>query len=391
MDLLPKQNVPIPKNMVPIKIGVPIPLTGVYGVEAAEQARCIELAVEEFNFNGGLAGRKAQALIRDTQMNSELAEKLTIELIEKDKVDFVAGALSALEMIKMGQICSERKIVYSGLSVGDGVVAKKNRSRYVFHEGPAAFGTAETMARYAFCHYGFKVALLIVNHPFGLDSLLGFYNVGNQIGVEFIQLEMHAFGETNYRQHLERILKTEADVLMTVNFGSDQYNMLKDINEMGIKNKMQVVCTYLSIPQRLKAGSEMFESIVGTSGYYWRLQEYFASAKKFNQAFHTKYGETPPAAHGTYAYCAVKALLEAALVSGAVDSESLIWGLESLRFDFARGPQFYRHLNHQAVQPVIVVKCNSESEMENPYDVFKILEISEFTGARAFHISSDKI
>lgn len=375
--------------MVPIKIGVPIPMTGVYGVEAQEQAKCIQLAVEEFNQSGGLSGRMAEAIIRDYEMNPELGKSMTIEMIEKDKVDFVAGALSALDMMNMGKICTERKIVYNGLSVGDGVVSREHRSRYVFHEGPAAYGTADTMGRFAFCHYGFRVALLIVNHPFGLDSIKSFYNVGNQIGVQFVSQEMHPIGEKNFRPYLEKIMKTKPDVIMTVNFGEDQFNMLRDINDMRIKDETHVVCTYLSIPQRLKAGANMFEGVVGTTGYYWRLQEHYESSKKFNEAFVAKYGGIPPAAHGTYAYCAVKALLEAARKAGSVDSESLIWAMESLRFDFARGPQFYRHLNHQAVQPVIVVESKPASEMENDYDVFQILEIAEFTGPRAFHISAD--
>ena len=98
---------------------MPIPLTGVYSIEAEEQSRCAQIAVDEFNASGGLDGVEAEVLIRDTKQNSDLARDLTIEMIEKEKVDFVAGALSALEMLVLGKACTERKVVYNGLSIGE--------------------------------------------------------------------------------------------------------------------------------------------------------------------------------------------------------------------------------------------------------------------------------
>ncbi len=368
---------------------MPIPLTGVYGTEAEEQALCAQLAVDEFNSQGGLDGRLAELLIRDTKLSSELARETGILLIEKERVDMMAGALSAVDMVVLGKVCTERKIVYNGLSVGDGVVARVNRSPYVFHEGPPAYGTSGTMARFAFSHFGFKVAVLCVDHPFGIDSLKGMTNVGNQIGVNFVATEMHPFGETNYKPFLERIERFEPEVLMTVNFGQDQYHMLRAISEMKLSSSMQVVCTYLSIPQRLRLGAEPFENIVGTTGYYWRLEEIYPTSKRYNFDFKQRTGGIPPAGHGTYAYCGVKALLAAAQKTRSTVSEDLIWGLESLHYDFARGPQFYRRLDHQAVQPVTVVRCKTEKEMHHLYDVFDVIENVEFLGPRAYHISQE--
>jgi branched-chain amino acid transport system substrate-binding protein len=52
-----------------IKVGFPVPLTGPYGSEAADQARCAQLAIEDFNRTGGLKGRLAELLVRDDKLN----------------------------------------------------------------------------------------------------------------------------------------------------------------------------------------------------------------------------------------------------------------------------------------------------------------------------------
>ncbi|MEI7973372.1 MAG: ABC transporter substrate-binding protein, partial [Bdellovibrio sp.] len=146
-----------------IRIGFPVPLSSVYGTEAQEQARCAQIAVEEFNASGGLDSREAEILVRDTKHNSDLTKSIAMELIEKERVQFMVGALSAIDMLTLSQVCSERKMIYNGISVGDGIVSRAHRSRYVFHEGPTAFGTADSIGRYAYCHYGFRVAFLTVN------------------------------------------------------------------------------------------------------------------------------------------------------------------------------------------------------------------------------------
>ena len=78
-----------------IKIGFPVPLTGPYGTEAQDQVRAGQLAVAQFNDAGGLNGRKAELVVRDDKLNPGEAATRTLELVEKEKVNFVVGSLSA--------------------------------------------------------------------------------------------------------------------------------------------------------------------------------------------------------------------------------------------------------------------------------------------------------
>ena len=55
--------------------------------------RAAELAVKEFNAAGGYKGRMAELLVRDDKLNAGEAATRTLELIEKDKVDFVVCSL----------------------------------------------------------------------------------------------------------------------------------------------------------------------------------------------------------------------------------------------------------------------------------------------------------
>ena len=84
-------NIVHAQNKAPIKIGFPVPLTGPFGTEANEQVKCAELAIKEFIASNGLNGRMAELLVRDDKLNPGEAATRTLELIEKEKVNFIVG------------------------------------------------------------------------------------------------------------------------------------------------------------------------------------------------------------------------------------------------------------------------------------------------------------
>jgi branched-chain amino acid transport system substrate-binding protein len=48
-----------------------------------------------------------------------------------------------------------------------------------------------------------------------------------------------------------------------------------------------------------------------------------------------------------------------------------------MKYDYYKGPQYFRKCDHQSVQPILIVGSKKESEMRNPHDVFNILEIEQ--------------
>ena len=86
-----------------IRIGFPTPLTGPFGAEAKDQVKSAELAVKLVNDKGGIAGRKVELLVRDDKLNAGEAATRTLELIEKDKVHAVVGALSSAVQLAVNE------------------------------------------------------------------------------------------------------------------------------------------------------------------------------------------------------------------------------------------------------------------------------------------------
>lgn len=157
-----------------IKVGFPVPLTGPYGTEAQDQVRAAEVAIAEFNEGGGLNGRKAELLVRDDKLNPGEAATRTLELIEKEKANFIVGSLSASVQLAVNNVTKERKIIYNSISQSDEINEAKDFSPYTFHEALTPHLTAGAVGRYAFPKFGKKVAYLTADYAYGHEMVRGF-------------------------------------------------------------------------------------------------------------------------------------------------------------------------------------------------------------------------
>ena len=359
-----------------IKIGFPVPLTGPYGTEAQDQVRAAQLAVAQFNDAGGLNGRKAELLVRDDKLNPGEAATRTLELVEKEKVNFVVGSLSAAVQLAINNVTKERGIIFNSISQSDAINEAADFSRFTFHEALNPHLTSGAVGRYAFSKFGKKVAFLTADYAYGHEMVRGFLEVGKSFGIENLGDFRHPLGTSDFSTLLPRIQALKPDILCISNFGRDQQISLKQATDFGVKKTTQIIAPLLSHASRVAAGPQAFDGVVGGCSFYWGLEDKFASTKAFNSAFGKMYDGKLPTDYGALGYGGTRTVLAAVKNAGSVDTDKVIAALEALKYDFYKGPQYYRKCDHQSVQSVFVIKSKSK-DMRNESDVFEIISTDE--------------
>ena len=169
----------------PIRIGFPTPLTGPFAAEARAQVKCAELAAKQFNDEGGLAGRQVELLVRDDKLNAGEAATRTLELIEKDKVHAVVGALSSAVQLAVNEVTRARGIIYISISQSDTINEAKDWSRFTFHEALNPHMTTAAVAKHTF-QKGTKIAYLAADYAYGHEMVRGFKRAQTGIGAEAV-------------------------------------------------------------------------------------------------------------------------------------------------------------------------------------------------------------
>ena len=290
----------------PIKIGFPTPLTGPFSAEAQDQARAADLAIKEFNEAGGFNGRKAELLVRDDKLNPGEAATRTLELIEKDKVDYVVGSLSAATQLSINAVCKERKVIFNSISQSDAINEVKDWSIYTFHEALNPTMTAGAVARYAIPRFGKKIVFLTADYAYGHEMVRAFERAGKKMGATTLADIRHPLGAADYSAFLPRIKALNPDILVLCNFGRDLVNSAKQCTDFGLKNSMKIVTPVLLYTARQAGGPEAFEGIMGGTSYYWGLEDRIPSAKIFNDRFRKAYGGAVPSDYGALGYSGIR-------------------------------------------------------------------------------------
>ena len=358
----------------PIKIGFPVPLTGAFSAEAQDQVRAADIAIKEFNDSGGFDGRRAELLVRDDKLNPGEAATRTLELIEKDKVDFVVGSLSAATQLSINAVCRDRKIIFNSISQSDAINEAKDWSLYTFHEALNPHLTAGAVARYAFPKFGKKIVYLTADYAYGHEMVRGFQRAGQPLGAQTLADIRHPLGAADYSAFLPRIQSLKPDVLVLCNFGRDLVNAAKQVTDFGLKATTKVIAPVLLYTSRLAGGADAFDGVIGGTSYYWGMEDKIPAAKTFNDKFRKAYAGSVPSDYGALGYAGVRSVLQAVRDAKSTESLKVSIALRQLRYNWYKGDQFYRKCDHQSVQSVVIVESKSKN-MKDKYDVFNVLAI----------------
>ncbi len=356
----------------PIRIGFPVPLTGAFGAEAQDQVRAAELAVAQFNASGGLAGRNAELLVRDDRLNPGEAATRTLELIEKDRADFIVGGLSAAVQLAINNVTKQRKVLFNSISQSDAINEAADASRWTFHEALNPHMTAGAVGRYVFPKFGKRVAFLTADYAYGHEMVRGFQSAGAPLGIEVVADIRHPIGTTDYSPFLPRIQALKPDVLCICNFGRDQQISMKQATDFGLKRTTKLVAPVLLYTARVAAGAEAFAGVIGGTSYYWRLEDTVPSARAFNDAFRAMHGGRVPSDYGALGYAGVTTVLAAVRAAGSTDTEQVVDALGALKYDAYKGKQYYRGCDHQSVQSVLIIGSKDKPGAGDA-DLFDIL------------------
>lgn len=93
----------------PIKIGWLVALTGPNSSPGIGFDRGIKYAVEEVNQAGGIKGRKLEVVTRDTQGDPTKAVNAALELMNREKVDFMVGPTNSGEGLATTPLIARNK------------------------------------------------------------------------------------------------------------------------------------------------------------------------------------------------------------------------------------------------------------------------------------------
>ena len=171
----------------PVRIGLLAPRSGIAAAPGENGIRATQWAVERFNAQAGIAGRKIELVIEEESSPKDTIERFG-KLVQQEKVDCVQGIISTGVGLALGPVVEDARVltIYWDGTTQDGVDEKIPNPRYLFrstdNECEAVMSSLLTIKHWK----GKFVTIAGINpdYSYGRNNMAAFIAILERFGIE---------------------------------------------------------------------------------------------------------------------------------------------------------------------------------------------------------------
>lgn len=271
-----------------IKVGVVLSLSGADSLPGSQIEHGMQLYLKE-HAAALPAGTKIDLLVRDdTGPNPDVAKRLTQELIARDHVNLLVGALYTPNAMAMAPLATEAKTPF--IIVNAATAALTRKSPYVVRVSFTLWQTALPLGKWAAQQGAKKGYTAVADYAPGYDAQAAFAKGFEDGGGKIVGSLKLPLDTGNYVPYLQRVEDDHPDVLYVFVPVSAAPEMMRAVGGLGLeKSGIKLVSTMDLVPdQQLLAMGDPVKGLV-TSGTYSAVADR-PQNKAFVAAWHRAYG-----------------------------------------------------------------------------------------------------
>lgn len=321
----------------PLKIGVPLPLTGALAGGGNQILWGIQYAAEETNDAGGLFGRKIELVVEDTKGEPNTSATVAAKLATQDKVDaFVGGFGSTSDYALLNALQRFQPIFMHAGSSSVRLEEGFGKNDWYYHIYIWDYHRQKAAVNFFKSIPGAKtLAIAYEDKLYGTDGSKFTQQYAKEAGLEVVMNEPYRAGTPDFAPILNRVKGLDPDILFIIGYSGDNIQIARQADQLGIKPKLLVT-----------QGAGEKRSDFGPAGDnvvvidLWSAKQTTPGlADWVKKAEAKRGGEIVSSA--VQGYVAMRTLIDAAKAAGAWDRDKILAGLSSMTFDTPYGKVGY--------------------------------------------------
>jgi branched-chain amino acid transport system substrate-binding protein len=336
----------------PLKIGVPLPLTGPLAGGGTQILWGIQYAAQGANDAGGVLGRKIELLVEDTKGEPNASATVAAKLGGQDKVDaFVGGFGSTSDFALLSALQRYETIFVHAGSSSVRLEESFGKNPWYFHVYIWDYHRQKAAVRFFKSVAGLKtVAIAYEDKLYGTDGSKFTQQYAKEAGLEVVMNEPFRAGTPDFSPILNRVKTLDPDVLFVIGYSGDNIQVARQAQQFGIKPKLIVT-----------QGAGEKRSDYGSAGDGVVVLDLWSSkqtspglADWVKKADAARGGEVVSTA--VQGYVAMLTLIDAAKAAGKWDRDTIIAKLGDDTFDTPYGKVKYGPSDLGGVHQLITAK-----------------------------------
>lgn len=202
----------------PIRIGVLEDQSGDFAAATMVKVHAIELAADEINAAGGIAGRPIELVVYDTQSDNTRYQEFMRRVLQRDKVDVVFAGFSSASREAYRPIVNQ----FDGLAFYNNQYEGGVCDANMIVTGAVPEQQFSTLIPWMMETYGKKVYTLAADYNFGQISAEWVRNIVAENGGEMVGEEFIPLGVSQFSQTIQNIQGARPDFVVTLLVGAAQ-------------------------------------------------------------------------------------------------------------------------------------------------------------------------
>jgi len=325
----------------PIKIGVPMPLTGPLAQAGQLILQGIEFATKEANDAGGLLGRKIELVIEDTKSEPNTAATIGAKMATQDKVfAFVGGYGSTSDIALLQSVRRYSPIFVHAASSSTKIEQAFGKEDWYFHVYIWDYHRQKAATRFfeSITPKPKTVAIAYEDGLYGSDAARFSEEYLPKGGFDIVMREPFKGGSPDFSSILTKVKSLNPDVFFLVAYSGDNIQVARQIRDLDIKPKLLLIVS--AGEKRTDFGD--FGPGVAVIGEWAReqktegLQDFIQRAEAFLP------GDVPVQAPVVQGYTAMLTLIEGVKAAGSFDRDKVLKALAEQTYNSPYGPIKYK-------------------------------------------------
>jgi branched-chain amino acid transport system substrate-binding protein len=321
----------------PIKIGVPLPLTGALAGGGTQILWGIQYATDEINEGGGLFGRKIELVVEDTKGEANTSATVAAKLATQDKVDaFVGGFGSTSDFALLNALQRYEPIFVHPGSSSVRLEESFGKHDWYYHVYIWDYHRQKAAVNFFKSIPGVKtLAIAYEDKLYGTDGAKFTQQYAKEAGLDVVMNEPFRAGTPDFSPILNRAKGLNPDVLFLIGYSGDNIQIARQATQLGIKPKLLVT-----------QGAGEKRSDFGPAGDnvvvidLWSAKQTTPGlAEWVKKAEAKRGGEVVSSA--VQGYVAMQTLRDAVKAAGSWDRAKILANLGSMTFDTPYGKVAY--------------------------------------------------
>ena len=320
----------------------------------------MELAVDEINAAGGVAGRKLELVTRDDNANPGDAVRVAEELLSREKIDVLTGTFLSHIGLAVTDFAKQKKVFFlAGEPLTDKIVWT-NGNPYTYRLRPSTYMQVAMLVPEAAKLKKKRWAVVYPNYEYGQSAVASFKELLKkaQPDVEFVADQAPPLGKLEAGPVVQALVDAKPDAVFNVLFGADLAKFVREGNTRGLFQGREVVSLLTGEPEYLDPLKAETPNGWIVTGYPWNGIDTPAH-KTFLAAYQKKFNDYPRLG-SVVGYSLIKSVAAGLAKAGSADTDKMVAAFRGLAVDTPFGRITYRPEDNQSTMGAFVGRTKND-------------------------------